>query len=93
MLLFSCLVMSNSFAIPWTFACQTLLSMGFPRQEYWSGLPFPFPKDPPDPGIDSVSPSWRQILHQLSHEGSHGRNVPHYNKGHIRQAHSQNHIQ
>ena len=33
--------MSDSFVIPWTVACQTPLSMGFPRQEYWSGLPFP----------------------------------------------------
>ena len=33
--------MSNSFAIPWTVACQAPLSMGFPRQEYCSGLPFP----------------------------------------------------
>ena len=33
------------------------LSMGFPRQEYWSGLPFPSPGDLPDPGIDPVSPA------------------------------------
>ena len=32
------------FATPWTVANQDLLSMGFPRQEYWSGLPFPLPK-------------------------------------------------
>ena len=31
------------FATPWTVACQSLLSMGFSRQEYWSGLPFPTP--------------------------------------------------
>ena len=31
--------------------------MGFPRQEYWSGLPFPSPGDVPDPGIDPVSPA------------------------------------
>ena len=31
--------------------------MGFPRQEYWSGLPFPSPGDLPDPGIDPVSPA------------------------------------
>ena len=35
--------MSNSFEILWTVACQVPLSMGFPRQEYWSGLPFPSP--------------------------------------------------
>ena len=33
-------------------ACQTPLSMGFSRQEYWSGLPFPSPRDLPDPGIE-----------------------------------------
>ena len=35
---------------PWTVACQALLSMGFPRQEYWRGLPFPSPGGLPDPG-------------------------------------------
>ena len=38
-------------ATPWTVACQALLSMGFSRQEYWSGLPFPSPGNLPDPGI------------------------------------------
>ena len=36
---------------------QAPLSMGFPRQEYWSGLPFPPPGDLPDPGIEPVSPA------------------------------------
>ena len=40
---------------PWTVACQALLSMGFPRQEYGSGLPFPSPGDLPDPGIEPTS--------------------------------------
>ena len=40
---------------PWTVACQAPLSMGFARQEYWSGLPFPSPGDLPDPGIEPVS--------------------------------------
>ena len=39
------------FATPWTVACQAPLSMGFPRQEYWSGLPLSSPGDLPDPGI------------------------------------------
>ena len=43
-------------AIPWTIVHQAPLSMGFPRQEYWSGLTFPSPGDPPDPGIETVSP-------------------------------------
>ena len=37
-------------------ACQAPLSMGFSRQEYWSGLPFPSPEDLPDPGIEPGSP-------------------------------------
>ena len=40
---------------PWTVALQASLSMGFFRQEYWSGLPFPPPGDLPDPGIKPVS--------------------------------------
>ena len=47
--------MSDSFATPWTVACQAPLSMEFPRQEYWSGLPFPPPVELPDPGIKRVS--------------------------------------
>ena len=49
--------MSSSFATPWTVALQAPLSMGFPRQEYWSGLPFPSPGDLPDPGIEPRSPA------------------------------------
>ena len=48
-------------ATPWTVDCQAPLSMGFSRQEYWSGLPFPSPEDLPDPGIKPVSlmsPAW-----------------------------------
>ena len=43
------------FATPWTIACLAPLSMGFPRQEYWSGLPFPPLEDLPDPGIELIS--------------------------------------
>ena len=39
------------FATLWMVACQAPPSMGFSRQEYWSGLPFPSPGDLPDPGI------------------------------------------
>ena len=41
---------------PWTVAHQAPPSMGFSRQEYWSGLPFPSPGDLPDPGIEPGSP-------------------------------------
>jgi len=44
------------FVTPWTVAHQAPLSMGFSRQEYWSGLPFPSPGDLPDPGIEPRSP-------------------------------------
>jgi len=44
------------FATPWTVAYQASLSMGFSRQEYWSGLPFPPPGDLPNPGIKPMSP-------------------------------------
>ena len=49
----SCLTL----AIPWTAARQAPLSMGLPRQEYWSGLPLPFPGDLPDPGIEPKPPA------------------------------------
>ena len=49
--------MSDSFVTPWTIALQDPLSMGFPRQEYWSGLPFPSPEDLLDPGIELMSPA------------------------------------
>ena len=65
--------MSNSFVTQWTVACQAPLSMGFPRQEYWSGLPFPSPGDLPDPGIKPmslVSPAWQADFLPLNHVGS-----------------------
>ena len=45
------------FATPWTAAYQASSFMGFSRQEYWSGLPFPSPGDLPDPGIEPRSPA------------------------------------
>ena len=49
--------MSDSFSTPWTIAWQALVSMGFPRKKYWSGLPFPSSGDLPDPEIEPVSPA------------------------------------
>ena len=63
--------MSNSFATLWTVASQGPLSMGFPRQEYWSGLPFPSLGDLPDPDIEPASPAWLMDSLPLSHLGSH----------------------
>ena len=54
MIIFS--VISQLLATPWTVSLQSPLSMGFPRQEYCSGLPFPSPEDLPDPGIEPTSP-------------------------------------
>ena len=44
------------FGIPWTITLQILLSMGYSRQEYWSGLPLPIPRHLPIPGIKPVTP-------------------------------------
>ena len=52
-----------SHVTPWTVAYQAPPSMGFSRQEYWSGLPFPSPGDLPDPGIELGSPTlWADAL-------------------------------
>ena len=51
----SCLNHVRLFVTPWTVAHQAPLSMGFSRQEYWSGLPWPPPGDLPDPGIKPTS--------------------------------------
>ena len=59
------------FATPWTVACQAPLSMGFSRQEYWSGLSCPSPGDLRDPGIKSVSHIsciGRQVLYHKCHQ-------------------------
>ena len=53
---------------PQTIAHQAPLSMGFPRQESWNGLPFPSPGDLPNPGIKPMSPAWQADL-SLSHLG------------------------
>ena len=51
------LIRIQLFATPWTIAYQAPLSMGFSREEYQSGLPFPSPGDPPDPGIEPRFPA------------------------------------
>ena len=55
--MFVCSVVPNSFATQWTVASQAHLPMGFSRQEYWSGVPFPSPGDLPNPGIEPRSPA------------------------------------
>ena len=56
MCVLSCFSHVQLFATLWTIAHQTPLSMGFSKQEYWNGLPFPSPGDLPSPGIEPVSP-------------------------------------
>ena len=70
------------FVTPWTMARQLPLSMGFPSQEYWSGLPFPSPGVLPDPGIEPTSPGSQQNLYCLSHLGSPWRVVIKAKRGH-----------
>ena len=55
------------FATPWTIVCQAPLSMGFSRQEYWSGLPFSSPKDLRDSGIKPRALHCRPIHYHLSY--------------------------
>ena len=58
-------------ATPWTVAQQAPLSMGFPRQDYWSGLPSLSQGDLPDPGIEPRSPALPvDFFNLLSHQGS-----------------------
>ena len=60
LLWFRCEVVSDSFATPCTVARQAPLSMGFPRQEYWSGFLFPSLGDLPDLGTKFASSAWQE---------------------------------
>ena len=62
--------MSNPFVTPWTVAPQAPLAMEFPRQEYWSGLPFPSPGDLPNSGMEPKSPAWQADSLPVSHLGN-----------------------
>ena len=63
-------VVSHSFTTPWTAAHQVLLSMGFPRQEYWRELPFPSSGDLPNPRSNLCLLHWQADSLPLSHQGS-----------------------
>ena len=69
-ILFSHQVVSNIFVSLWPVARQAPLSMGFLRQQYWSGLPFPSPGDLPDPGIKPESLALPMDSLPLNHQGS-----------------------
>ena len=58
------------FVTPWTVALQPSLSMEFAGQEYWSGSPFPSPRDLPNTGIEPTSPALAGGSLPLSHQGS-----------------------
>ena len=60
---------------PWTVAYQAPPSVGFSRQEYWCGLPFPSPEDLPDPRIEPGSPALRVDALTSEPPGSPGRTV------------------
>ena len=64
------LLQSCLFATLWILAHQCPLSMGFSRQEHWSGLPCPPPGDRPNPGIETRSPVLQAYSLLLSHLGS-----------------------
>ena len=59
------------FGTSWTLACQAPLSLGFSRQEYWSGMAFPSPGDLPNPGIEPGSPSLQADALPLGHQGEY----------------------
>ena len=63
-------VVSQLFVTLRTVACQAALSMGFSRQEYWSGLPCPSLGDLPNPGIEPVALALQADSLPLSHQGS-----------------------
>ena len=58
------------FGTPWIIARQAPPSMGYTRQEYWNGLPFPSPQDLPYPGIKPASPALQMESSPLSHHRS-----------------------
>ena len=64
------LICVQLFVTPWTIAYQVPLSMGFSRQEYWNGLPFPSPGDLPHPGIQPTSPALAGKLFTTEPQGS-----------------------
>ena len=63
--------MTDSPATSWTVAHQATLSVGFHRHEYWSGLPFPSPRDLPDPGIKPISPALAEIVYHWATMETH----------------------
>ena len=69
--------MSDYFATPWTVARQAPLSMGFPRKKYWSGFPFPSPRDHSKIGIGLVSPALAGGFFTTESPGKHEISIAH----------------
>ena len=79
-------VVSNSFATSWTVTHEAPLFVGFSRQEYQSGLPFPFPGDLPNSGIEPTSPESPVLQADslpVSHLGSVAQSIALYNQLHF----------
>ena len=75
---FSCVQL---FVTLWTIAHQALLSMGFSRQEYWSGLPCPPLWDLPNPGIEPVTPVSPALLEDSLPTEPQGKHLSLYSRG------------
>ena len=67
----------------WTAACQALMSMGFSRQKYWRGLPYPPPGDLPDPGIEPTFEEWAHKTFPHFQESLHSAIFTKYNYPHF----------
>ena len=71
----SCSVVSDSFLTPWTVAHQVPLTMGFPRQKYWRGLPFPSSGDLPNPGMKPASLASPELAGRFFTTESPGKSI------------------
>ena len=74
LLLFNCQVVSDYLRLHRQQPCQVPLSMGFSKQKYWNGLPFPSPGDLPGPGIEPMSPEVAGIFFTTA---PHGKPMDH----------------
>ena len=74
----SCFNRVQLFVTLWTVACQAPLSLEFPRQEYWSGLPCPPLGDLPNPGIKPESPAWQADSSPTEPPGKTRQVLSHY---------------
>ena len=76
------------FVTPWTAVCQAPLSLGFSRQEYWIGLPFPSPGDLPNLGIEPTFPTSPALAGERATKDTHTHTHTHKNTEDIEEVHS-----